>query len=113
MSIEYWRGIVERNKLKILVTLGVLFVLGILISFKLIMFMLSSNAECLDRPFTYHAQRLYEEGMEVQCTCTPLDSKYNVFDFDRYDIIVRNYNDYYEGSNIIRVSGNSVNMSLG
>ncbi|KKL04633.1 hypothetical protein LCGC14_2614110 [marine sediment metagenome] len=88
MKFEYIKNIIHENRQKILIILAILFIIGVIVSFKLIMVVIKTNAECLEDPFVYTAQRFYEQGMEINCACFPLDSHFSRFTFDRFNITV-------------------------
>jgi len=61
-----------------------LVVLGILI-FK----MIKENSKCVGNPFIYGAQKTAEQGLEVMCSCIPLDPKYVGFHFDKNGLVIQ------------------------
>ena len=83
-----FKEIFIKNYSKILIILALFLIITLIVSFKLIMFVINKNTQCLGDPFVHNAQRLYDEGMEVICTCNPLDEKFNSFVFDRHNITI-------------------------
>lgn len=80
---------IKKHRKLILIILAIIFIIGVIISFKLIAFVIRKNTECLNNPFVYDAQRLYEEGgLEVNCICYPLDISFSSFSFNRYNITI-------------------------
>lgn len=84
-----FKEMIKENKRKAIMTLVILLLLGIILSFKLIMFVINQNSECMNNPFVYDAQRLYDQGIDVNCACYPVDPKFSAFDYDRHNISFR------------------------
>ena len=60
----------------------VLLVLAVVLYFPLS----SGNKNCSENPLVYGAKQFYDKGLELSCTCTPLDPAYKSFYFNHEKI---------------------------
>ena len=67
----------------------------------LIMMFLKRSGECELNPFVYGAKKTYEQGMEISCSCTPYDPKYNNFYFDKDNIQTGYINENFLNPNLL------------
>ena len=70
------------------ITVGVGLILFIILGGVLTFKLLKENSECQRNPFVYGAHNAYDQDMEIFCSCTPLDPKYNGFYFDKEGITI-------------------------
>ena len=69
----------DKHKLRIIILYALMAL--IMLSAILVINYIQKAGECDLNPFTYMAQKSYDQGMEIQCSCIPLDPKYSMFYF--------------------------------
>ena len=77
------------NKLGFKRIVGVCLIICLIILGILIFKMIKENSKCVENPFVYGAQETAEQGLEIICSCIPLDPKYVGFNFDKDGLIIQ------------------------
>ena len=69
--------------------IGIFLIISLIILGTLVMKLMKENAKCTGNPFVYGAQKTAEQGLEIICSCTPLDPKYVGFNFDKDNLKIQ------------------------
>lgn len=72
-----------------LTIIGIFLILFIIILGTLFIKLMKENAKCELNPFVYGARKMAEQGLEIMCSCIPLNPEYAEFYFDKEDLIVQ------------------------
>ncbi len=82
-------GLYVKKKPSFRTIIGVCFIICLIILGFLIFKLMRENSECVGNPFIYGAQKTAEQGLEVTCSCIPLDPKYAGFNFDKNSLVIQ------------------------
>ncbi len=89
----------DKNKRRIIMMYALIAL--IMLSSILVVTYIKKAGQCDLNPFTYMTQKSYDQGMELMCSCTPMDPTYGMFYFDKDGISFTKYNSYgIEDNNI-------------
>lgn len=73
----------RKKKPILLISIGVWFIISLIILGILFMKLTKQNSECMDNPFVYGAKITYKSGLDITCSCIPLDPRQANFYFDK------------------------------
>lgn len=80
----------EMKKPNLLTIIGALIIICLIVLATLFIKITKERNKCEANPFVYGAEKTAEAGLEVICSCTPLNPKYSGFYFDKDGLNIQN-----------------------